>query len=231
MPSLASGNHASTGKRRSVRIACCRRGADGRLGDRCVQHNATRARHGRREPGQHATGNRGGPRRGQCGSRTRCSRPGISVEISEPSVGAARERAARVTDAVIDGLERHGVEERDMQTGRFSIHPEYQYRGRPAPSDRLPGCPRTDGHVPESGHRGPAIDAVSEAGGDELAFRDIVFTHAEPERALFRPPCRGAGTLGTPARRAGPPACRHAAGSSGWRARSSCRIRSAKPWM
>ena len=51
---------------------------------------------------------------------------GISVEISEPSVGAARERAARVTDAVIDELQRHGVEERDMQTSRFSIHPEYQ---------------------------------------------------------------------------------------------------------
>ena len=31
---------------------------------------------------------------------------------------------------------------------------------------------------------GAAIDAVSEAGGDELVFRDIAFAHADPERHL-----------------------------------------------
>ena len=110
---------------------------------------------------------------------------GISVEITEPSVRAARDRAARVTDAVIDEFERHGVEQRDMQTSRFSIHPEYRYTddGR----RRLTGYRVV--HALTVTYRnldtvGPAIDAVSEAGGDELTFRDIAFTHSDAERHL-----------------------------------------------
>ena len=110
---------------------------------------------------------------------------GISVEITEPSVAAARDRAARVADAVIDELRRHGVEDRDMQTNRFSIQPEYQYAddGR----RRLTGYRVV--HALTVTYRdldtvGAAIDAVSEAGGDELAFRNIALTHADPERRL-----------------------------------------------
>ena len=110
---------------------------------------------------------------------------GISVEITEPSVAAARDRAARVSDAVINELERHGVEQQDMQTNRFSIHPAYQYTddGR----RRLTGYRVV--HALTVTYRdldtvGAAIDAVSEAGGDELAFRDIAFTHSDTERHL-----------------------------------------------
>ena len=110
---------------------------------------------------------------------------GIGVEITKPSVAAAREQAARVTEAVIDELGRHGVADRDMQTSRFSIQPDYRYTD--------------DGRRLLTGYRvahaltvtyreldtvGAAIDAVSEAGGDDLAFRDIAFAHSEPERHL-----------------------------------------------
>ena len=110
---------------------------------------------------------------------------GISIEVTEPRVAGARDRAARVTEAVIEEFERHGVEQPDMQTSRFSIQPHYQYTD--------------DGRRRLTGYRvvhsltvtyrnldtvGAAIDAVSEAGGDELAFRDIAFAHADPERHL-----------------------------------------------
>ena len=110
---------------------------------------------------------------------------GISVEITKPSVAAARDQAARVTEAVIDELGRHGVADRDVQTSRFSIQPEYRYTD--------------DGRRLLTGYRvahaltvtyreldtvGAAIDAVTEVGGDDLAFRDIEFAHSEPERHL-----------------------------------------------
>ena len=110
---------------------------------------------------------------------------GIAVEITQPWVATARDRAARVTEAVVAELRRLGVEERDMQTSRFSIQPDYQYTD--------------DGRRRLAGYRvvhsltvtyrnldnlGAAIDAVSDAGGDELAFRDIAFAHADPERHL-----------------------------------------------
>ena len=110
---------------------------------------------------------------------------GISVEITQPSVAAARDQAARVTEAVIDELRRHDVEDRDMQTSRFSIQPDYQYAddGR----RRLTGYRVV--HALTLTYRdldtvGTAIDAVSQAGGDELAFRSIAFTHSDAERHL-----------------------------------------------
>ena len=110
---------------------------------------------------------------------------GIGVEITEPSVAAARDRAARMTEAVTDEFQRHGVEQRDMQTSRFSIQPEYQYAddGR----RRLTGYRVV--HALTVTYRdlatdGTAIDAVSDAGGDELAFRSIAFAHANPGRYL-----------------------------------------------
>ena len=108
---------------------------------------------------------------------------GMSVEITEPSVAAARDRAARSTQAVIDELGRQGVEEEDIRTNRFSIEPDYQYTND--------GGRRLNGyrvvHVLTVTYRdldtvGAAIDAVSRAGGDALAFRNIAFTHADPER-------------------------------------------------
>ena len=110
---------------------------------------------------------------------------GISVEITQPSVAAARDRAARVTETVTAELRRLGVEDRDRQTSRFSIQPDYQYtdQGR----RRLTGYRVV--HALTVTYRdldtvGAAIDAVSEAGGDELAFRDIAFAHDDPERHL-----------------------------------------------
>jgi uncharacterized protein YggE len=108
---------------------------------------------------------------------------GMSVEITGVSVRAARERAARLTQAVIDELERHGVEQQEIQTNRFSIHPDYQYTND--------GGRRLNGyrvvHALTVTYRdldtvGAAIDTVSEAGGNALAFSNIAFTHADPER-------------------------------------------------
>ncbi len=107
---------------------------------------------------------------------------GMSVEISGPSVAGARVRAGWLTRTVIRELKRHGVEEDDIQTSRFSIDPDYQYTN--------------DGRRVLNGYRvvhgltvtyrdlstvGSAIDALSTAGGDELTFRHIAFSHADPE--------------------------------------------------
>ena len=106
---------------------------------------------------------------------------GISVEFTGTTVDAARERAAGLTQAVIDELTRRGVEEQDLQTNRFSIHPEYQYTD--AGRRQLNGYRVV--HALTVTYRdldsvGAAIDAVSEVGGDALAFRDVGFIHADP---------------------------------------------------
>lgn len=107
---------------------------------------------------------------------------GMNVEVIEPSAGAARDRAARLTKAVIDELGRHGMEDDDIRTSRFSIDPDYQYTndGR-----RILNGYRVI-HALAVTHRdldtlGAVIDAASRAGGDALAFNHIAFSHADPE--------------------------------------------------
>ncbi len=108
---------------------------------------------------------------------------GMSVRVTESSVSAARDRAARLTQAVLDELTRHGVEEEDIRTSRFSIDPDYQYTND--------GGRRLNGYRVVHGltvtYRdldavGAVIDAASRAGGDALAIDHIAFTHADPER-------------------------------------------------
>ena len=108
---------------------------------------------------------------------------GMSVQVTEPSVGAARDRAARLTQVVIDQLTRHGVEEEDIRTNRFTIDADYQYTND--------GGRRLNGyrvvHALTVTYRdldtvGAVIDAVSSAGGDALAFGHLALTHADPER-------------------------------------------------
>ena len=108
---------------------------------------------------------------------------GLSVDIIGSSVGATKDRAAQLTQAVIDELERHGVAEKDIRTNRFSIDADYRYTN--------------DGRRRLNGYRvvhsmavtyrdldtvGVVIDAVSRAGGNALAFEYVALTHADPER-------------------------------------------------
>ena len=140
---LISGKHRAPGKRRTLRIACCRRSADGGSGDygaarrRRCKTRAARAR-ANPEPGAVVVPPR---RRG----RTDKAVLYTGVEITKPSVAAAKDRAARMTEAAVDELRRLGVADRDMQTKAVQHPARLSVHGRVAQPDRLPGHPRTDG--------------------------------------------------------------------------------------
>ena len=170
---------------RSEQICCCRRDAGRGFGGNLVQHNATGADKGAASLADAPPGTVVVRAEGSVHAVLDIAVLGIGVETTEPSVAAARDRAARVTEAVIDEFQRLGVEQRDVQTSRFSIQPEHQYAD--------------DGRRRLTGYRvahaltvtcrdldtvETAIDAVPEAGGDELAFRSIALAHATPDRYL-----------------------------------------------
>ena len=109
----------------------------------------------------------------------------MSIETSGRTVHGAREQAAGLTRAVLEELERQGVAEEKIRTTRFSIRADYQYTddGR----RRLTGYQVSHAltvEIADLESVGAAIDALSEAGGDALAFHDIEFGYAAPERLL-----------------------------------------------
>ena len=109
----------------------------------------------------------------------------MSIETSGRTVRGAREQAAGLTRAVIDELARQGVEDRHIRTSRFSIRADYQYTddGR----RRLTGYQVSHALTVKIANLesvGATIDALSEVGGNALAFHDIEFAYADPERLL-----------------------------------------------
>ena len=109
----------------------------------------------------------------------------LSIETSGRTVRVARGQAAGVTRAVLDELAHQGVEDRHIRTSGFSIRADYQYTddGR----RRLTGYQVSHALTVEIANLesvGATIDALSEAGGDALAFHGIEFAYAHPERLL-----------------------------------------------
>ena len=109
----------------------------------------------------------------------------MSIETSGRTVRGARGQAAGVTRAVLDELAHQGVEDRNIRTSGFSVRADYQYTddGR----RRLTGYQVSHALTVEIANLesvGATIDALSEAGGDALAFHGIEFAYAHPERLL-----------------------------------------------
>jgi len=51
----------------------------------------------------------------------------VGVQVSAPTVAAARDGAASAADRVISALKKDGVDAKDIQTQNFFITPEYDY--------------------------------------------------------------------------------------------------------
>lgn len=105
----------------------------------------------------------------------------LGVEAEAPTVAEARSEAADAMDATLQALKDGGVEEIDIQTTRFSINPQYDYRGN--------GPPRLTGFLVENlvtvkireiDNTGDLIDAAATAGGDLIRIQNLRFTIDDP---------------------------------------------------
>ncbi len=105
----------------------------------------------------------------------------LGVEAEAPTVAEARNEAAEAMDATLQALKDGGVEENDIQTTRFSINPQYDYRGN--------GPPKLTGFfvenlvtvkIREIDDTGDLIDAAATAGGDLIRIQNLRFTIDDP---------------------------------------------------
>ena len=99
------------------------------------------------------------------------------VEVVAKTVSEARGMAAEAMDALMKALTARGIEERDIQTTRFSIYPEYQY-DRDKDRSELVGY-RVNNQISVTIRNldqvGMVIDDMVEAGGDLARFNGIHF--------------------------------------------------------
>ena len=99
------------------------------------------------------------------------------VEAVAKTVPEALGMAAEAMDALMKALTARGIEERDIQTTRFSIYPEYQY-DRDKDRSELVGY-RVNNQISVTIRNldqvGMVIDDMVEAGGDLARFNGIHF--------------------------------------------------------
>lgn len=108
----------------------------------------------------------------------------VGVQVTQPSVEAARSEAARSAAAVIAAVKKAGVEDRDVRTTQFSISPNYVY-----PRDG--GEPKITGYtvsntlelkVRKLDALSAVIDDAAEAGGDAVRVNSVRFDIDDPTK-------------------------------------------------
>lgn len=99
----------------------------------------------------------------------------LGVSVEKETVAVAREEAAIAMTAVIDSLKANDIAEKDIQTERFSIYPQYDYteNGRVLRGYSVNNTVRAK--VRELESLSKIIDDAAEAGGDIVVVNAIQF--------------------------------------------------------
>jgi uncharacterized protein YggE len=104
---------------------------------------------------------------------------GVSVEAD--TVGAARTQASDGMDAMLEAMKTNGVEEKDIQTSRFSVQPVYDYPINASPVLRgFIVDNMVTAKVRTIDNTGDVIDAALEAGGNLARIESLSFTIDDP---------------------------------------------------
>ncbi len=108
----------------------------------------------------------------------------LGVEALRETVSEAREEAATAMEAVMESLSENGVEERDIQTQRFDIRSEYNYR---SDARELIGYTVNNSltvKVRDLDSVAAVIDGAAEAGGDNIRFNGLRFAAEDLSPAM-----------------------------------------------
>lgn len=105
----------------------------------------------------------------------------VGVQISKPTVKAARESAAKAMSAIIAALKGLGIDEKDMQTTGLSLYPQYASGS----STKIIGYQLSEQlqiTVRDLDKAGDAVDAAMANGGNTM--NGIWFDVGDPVKAM-----------------------------------------------
>ena len=105
----------------------------------------------------------------------------LGVEVSDPSAVKAQQNAAAQMDSVVSKLKELGIEDKDIQTSRYDLQPEYDYSTR---SPVLKGYRATNlvtVKIRDVSKVGPMLDAITASGATRI--QGISFSVSDPTAA------------------------------------------------
>ena len=104
----------------------------------------------------------------------------LGVQAQADSVGEARTQAAERMDAMLQSLKDGGVDDKDVQTSRFTVQPQYDFvDGRQILRGFFVDNVATV-KIRAIDDTGALIDGAIEAGGDQARVDSLTFTIDDP---------------------------------------------------
>jgi len=107
----------------------------------------------------------------------------LGIEARADTVAEAQAQASEAMDKVMEALKDSGIDEKDIQTQRFSIYPITRWVEH-RDKEEIIGYRVTNivvAKIREVDKAGVIIDAVAEAGGDYTRIQGISFAIDDPE--------------------------------------------------
>ncbi len=102
----------------------------------------------------------------------------VGVDVLAGSVAAARAAAASEMGAVVASLRGSGLEDADLSTTAYNIHPEYDHReGRRLRGYRVSNM--VEARIKDMDSVGETIDAAAAAGSDHVVVQGLRFAHQD----------------------------------------------------
>ena len=104
----------------------------------------------------------------------------VGVQAQAAHAQDARDQAAQAMSAVLTALKSNGVADQDIQTAYFAIAPVYDYT---AGKGQLVGYQATNTvqvTIRKVDDTGKIVDAVTQAGGDQVQVTGISFSSSDP---------------------------------------------------
>jgi uncharacterized protein YggE len=105
------------------------------------------------------------------------------VQASAPRAADARTQAAKAMNAVLAALKANGVGDQDIQTTYFSIEPQYSYDNGPPQQTGYSVTNTVTATIRNVSSVGNVVDAVTQAGGDNVQIDNIAFSRGDPSQA------------------------------------------------
>lgn len=106
------------------------------------------------------------------------------VQATADSAQNARSQAAQAMNAVLSALKSSGVADKDIQTSYFAIEPVYSYNGN---TQQITGYSATNTvlvTIHQVNNVGTIVDAVTQAGGNDVLIQGINFTSSNPAQGM-----------------------------------------------
>ncbi|MGO8950296.1 MAG: SIMPL domain-containing protein [Ktedonobacterales bacterium] len=124
-----------------------------------------------------------------CGQGTAYTHPDqaqieAGVQATATTAEAARSQAAQAMASVLSAIKSQGVADADVQTNYFAIEPDYDYSSSTPSIVGYTASNSVTVTVHAVDNTGNIVDAVTQAGGNDVLVNGIEFSNGNPAAAL-----------------------------------------------